>query len=58
MFMDRRTDGRTDGPQAHRYIPRTYRSGDKKSEGGDYVYVAKYMGGIMSTYTKIGRGDY
>ena len=25
------TDGRTDGRQAHRYIPRTFRSGDKNA---------------------------
>ena len=30
MFMDERTSGQTtDGRQAHRYIPRTFRSGDK-----------------------------
>ena len=30
MFTDGRTSGGTDGRQAHRYIPRTFRSGDKK----------------------------
>ena len=26
--------------------------------GGGYVHVAKNKGGIMSTYTKMGRGDF
>ena len=31
MFMDGFTDGHTDS-QAHRYIPRTYRSGIKRTD--------------------------
>ena len=32
MFTDGRTDGQTDGRQAHRYIPRTFRSGDRNEK--------------------------
>ena len=54
------TDGQTDGRMDPRLIaisPEPIGRGIKRVRGGDYVY-AKYMGGIMSTYTKIGRGDY
>ena len=29
-----------------------------KIHGGDYVLVVKFMGGILSTYTKMSRGDF
>ena len=38
MFTDGRTDdGRTDGRQAHRYIPRTFRSGDKNKRTVKFI---------------------
>ena len=43
MFMDGRTDGQTtDGRQAHPYIPRTFRSGDKNERSFSHFSNQKY----------------
>ena len=39
LRTDVRTDGQTDGRQAHRYIPRTFRSGDKKIGTWSYAEI-------------------
>ena len=40
------TDGRTDGRQAHRYIPQTFRSGDK-NDTVDTIFKLKTSKGII-----------
>ena len=49
MFTDGRTDGRTtNGRQAHRYIPRTLRPGDKNTTMATFEFVMKIL---VFTYT-------
>ena len=50
MFTDGRTDGRTDGHQAHRHIPRTFRSEDKTGQHIEGVCEHLYM--FSSIFTK------